>query len=125
MQPGRCRVAATLLALAVLSAGCAAQQGRPARSTLGCARAAVEQLPAGLTDPEKHCLASALITRQCSRFEAWLAGWGKEAGDAVGGGDASLDDLRSNRLGRACAGRTSGTDSLLGCCRESLAASTD
>ena len=40
-----------------------------------------------------HGLASTGIALQCSRFESWLAGWGKEAGDELGGGDASREDV--------------------------------
>ena len=115
--------AAVLLALCL--AGCAGHPQRPAESTLECARAVVAQLPPGLTDPEKHCLASAGIVLQCSRFEAWLAGWGKEVQDAFDGGDASLADLAADRLGRRCARQTGEPDGLLRCCREGLTASPD
>lgn len=77
-------------------------------------------LPGGLTDPEKHCLASAGIVRQCSRFEAWLAGWGKEIRDAFGPGDASWEDLRADRAGRHCASMHDETDALIECCRQAL-----
>ena len=110
--------------LAVLGlAGCAANPGRPASSTVGCAQAVVAALPTDLADPEKHCLASAGIALRCSPFEAWLAGWGKEAGDALGGGDASREDLEANRIGRRCADdadETVETGALLECCRREL-----
>jgi hypothetical protein len=103
-------------------AGCASTVDRPAQSSVGCAGAVVATLPAGLTDPEKHCVASAGITRRCSRFEAWLAGWGKEIGDAFGRGDASSDDLAADRAGRRCAVATDGgSDVLIQCCRDALA----
>lgn len=107
-----------LLALA----GCASTPERPAASTVGCADAVVATLPAGLTDPEKHCVASAGIVQRCGRFEAWLAGWGKEVQDAFGDGDASWDDLAANRIGRRCASAGDGTDALIDCCRQALAA---
>lgn len=110
-------------ALLIVSSGCTAQHARPARSTVGCAEAVVGQLPPGLTDPEKHCLASALMVQQCSRAEAWLAGWGKEVADALGAGDADWDDLRADRLGRDCAASGDGTTELLACCRDGLALS--
>jgi hypothetical protein len=116
--------AATLL-LSLLLAGCAAEARRPATSTVACAEAVVAQLPPGLSDPEKHCLASAGIARQCSPFEAWLAGWGKEARDAVGHGDAAHEDLESNRRGRRCAGDSADPEALLACCRAALAAGAD
>jgi hypothetical protein len=115
-------------ALLMASPACTTQPTRPARSTVGCAEAVVGQLPPALTDPEKHCLASALMVQQCSRAEAWLAGWGKEAADALGAGDASWDDLRSDRVGRDCADSGDDTAELLACCRDGLAqsgASTD
>jgi hypothetical protein len=107
-----------LLALA----GCASTSQRAAPSTVGCADAVVATLPAALTDPEKHCVASAGIVRRCSRFEAWLAGWGKEIQDAFGDGDASWNDLAANRIGRRCASSDGGTDTLIECCQQALAA---
>jgi len=101
-------------------AGCAASPERPAPSTVGCAEAVVAALPPGLDDLEKHCVASAGIALQCSRFEAWLAGWGKEAGDALGGGDASREDVEANRIGRRCAAAAGDADALLDCCRQGL-----
>ena len=112
------RTTAALTILTAALTGCAGNPQRPAASTVECARAVVSQLPDGLTDPEKHCLASAGIARQCSEFEAWLAGWGKEIQDAFGSGDASFDDLASDRRGRRCAERTGDPDELLQCCRE-------
>jgi hypothetical protein len=104
-------------------AGCAASPERPAPSSAGCAQAVVADLPSGLDDREKHCLASGGIALQCSPFEAWFAGWGKEAGDAFSGGDASREDLEANRIGRRCAdhaGETVDTGALLECCRREL-----
>ncbi len=106
-------------------AGCAGAAQRPAVSTLGCAQAVVEALPPGLTDPEKHCLASAGIARHCSNFEAWLAGWGKEVRDAFGAGDAAWEDLVADRLGRRCAAQADSEDRLMECCRRALAEPTD
>jgi hypothetical protein len=91
-------------------------------STVGCARAVVAALPAGLTDPEKHCVASAGIVQHCSRFEAWLAGWGKEVQDTFGHGDASREDLIADRAGRRCASTHDSPDELIECCRRALAA---
>jgi len=85
----------------------------------------VAALPPGLSDPEKHCVASAGIARQCSPFEAWLAGWGKEAQDAFGGGDASREDLDADREGRQCASELGGPEALVECCRRALAAPRD
>jgi len=82
----------------------------------------VAALPAGLTDPERHCLASAGIVHRCSRFEAWLAGWGKEIQDAFGPGDASWEDLAADRAGRRCASTHAEADTLFVCCRQALAA---
>jgi hypothetical protein len=78
----------------------------------------VAALPPGLSDPEKHCLASAGIARRCSTFEAWLAGWGKELKDALDGGDASFADLEDDHRGRDCAQRSDDPDVWLQCCRE-------
>ena len=106
-------------------AGCTGAPGRPEPLTLGCAQAVVAALPAGLTDPEKHCLASAGIARRCSPFEAWLAGWGKEMQDALGGGDAAREDLVANRLGRRCASQPADADEMLLCCRRGLGLPVD
>jgi hypothetical protein len=100
---------------------CAATPERPANSTVACAQAVVAALPPGLSDPEKHCLASAGIARQCSLFEAWLAAWGKEVQDAFGAGDAAREDLVADRLGRQCAAQPGNPQQLLACCRRSLA----
>ena len=112
------RALAACVLLAIASAGCAGNPERPATSSLECARAVVAALPPGLSDPEKHCLASAGIARQCSAFEAWLAGWGKEIQDAFGGGDASFADLADDRRGRDCARRSDDPGTWLQCCRE-------
>ena len=122
MSRTRHAVEAVVLASALLmtSSACSTQHARPARSTVGCAEAVVGQLPPALTGPEKHCLASALMVQQCSRTEAWLAGWGKEVADAFGAGDADWDDLRADRLGRDCAGTADGVAELLACCRDGL-----
>ena len=100
--------------------GCVMGPERPAASTYGCAQAVVADLPPGLDDLERHCLASAGISLQCSGFEAWLAGWGKEARDALGGGDASREDVDANRIGRRCANGAGDTAALLECCRREL-----
>jgi hypothetical protein len=116
----RFRVIAACLLLCL--AGCASTPQRPADSTVDCAEAVVATLPAGLTDREKHCVASAGIARRCSQFEAWLAGWGKETRDALGRGDASWDDLVADRAGRRCADTHEDTDAQIECCREVLRA---
>ncbi len=102
--------------------GCTSTPERPAESAVGCAEAVVATLPVGLTNPEKHCLASAGIAQRCSRFEAWLAGWGKEVRDALDEGDASWADLVDDRAGRHCASTLNGPDTLLECCRLALSA---
>jgi hypothetical protein len=112
------RTSAAVLLLALAGAGCAGNPERPATSSLECARAVVAVLPPGLSDPEKHCLASAGIAHHCSRFEAWLAGWGKEMRDAFGSGDASFADLGDDRRGRECARRSDDPNAWLQCCRE-------
>lgn len=112
------RASAAVLLFALAGAGCAGNPERPATSSLECARAVVARLPPGLSDPEKHCLASAGIARECSPFEAWLAGWGKELQDAFDGGDASFEDLADDRRGRRCAEQSADPDALLQCCRD-------
>jgi hypothetical protein len=101
-------------------AGCAGTPERAARSSVGCANAVVAALPGGLSDHEKHCVASAGITQRCSRFEAWLAGWAKEIEDAFSHGDASWEDLDADRIGRRCATTHDEPGALIECCRQSL-----
>jgi hypothetical protein len=101
-------------------AGCASTPERAAQSSVGCAKSVVAALPAGLTDPEKHCVTSAGIAQRCSPFEAWLAGWGKEIQDTFGHGDASWEDLGSDRMGRRCASTHDEPEALLECCRQAL-----
>ena len=120
----RCAVAARIgiwtICLLLGLAGCASTPERAAQSSVGCAKAVVAALPAGLTDPEKHCVASAGIAQRCSPFEAWLAGWSKEIQDAFGYGDASREDLRADRMGRRCASTHDEPEALLECCRQAL-----
>jgi len=123
----RCAMAAQIrlwtVCLLLCLAGCASTSERAARSSVSCANAVVASLPDGLTDQEKHCVASAGITLRCSRFEAWLAGWGKEIQDSVGYGDASWEDLDADRTGRRCASTHDEPDALIACCRQALTAS--
>lgn len=121
----RATAATAAAAALLLLAGCATGPERPAASTLGCAKAVVSALPPGLSDLEQHCLASAGIARRCSPSEAWLAGWGKELQDALGGGDASRRDLVANRYGRQCAAEHGAPEALADCCRRALAAPGD
>jgi len=115
------RIGAWTGCLVLCLAGCTSTPERLAVSTVGCAEAVVAALPAGLSDPERHCVASAGITLRCSRFEAWLAGWGKEVQDAFGNGDASWDDLVADRAGRRCAAALGESEELIDCCRQALA----
>jgi len=119
------RIAVSAALLLGSLAGCASGPQRPAASTAGCVRAVVAELPPGLTDPEKHCVASAGIARRCSALEAWLAGWGKEVQDAFAGGDASWDDLVADHVGRTCASAPGGPEARLACCRQALAMPRD
>lgn len=119
-MPARITIKLASLLLLLSLVGCTNTPARPASSTYGCAKAVVASLPTGLTDPEKHCLASAGILQRCSRFEAWLAAWGKEIADALGPGDASWQDLATDRAGRRCASAGDAPDALLECCRRAL-----
>jgi hypothetical protein len=115
------RLSPIVLLAPLVLCGCATAPERPASSSLGCAKAVVAELPPGLSDLEQHCLASAGIARRCSPPEAWLAGWGKELQDALGGGDASGRDLEANRSGRQCARGNASPEALADCCRRALA----
>lgn len=112
-------LAAAVLVLA--AAGCAAVPDRPARSTLGCARAVVARVPDGLTDKATHCMAAAMISRYCSRTEAALASIGKEVQDLFGRGDAEWADLRADRAGLRCAASASNDAGLGDCCLSATA----
>jgi hypothetical protein len=114
----RIRIGAVCLLLAL--AGCASTPERAARSSLGCANTVVAALPGGLTDQEKHCVASAGISQRCSRFEAWLAGWAKEIEDVLSHGDASWADLDADRIGRRCATTHDEPGALIECCGQAL-----
>jgi hypothetical protein len=106
-----------VLVAALASAGCASVPDRPARSTLGCARAVVmEKVPAGLADKRAHCVAAAMIARYCSRPEAVMASLGKEVKDLFGRGDAEWADLRADREGLRCAKGGVDDKSVLECC---------
>jgi hypothetical protein len=80
-------------------------QPRAAVSSVGCARAAVEEVTgqAEITDKRAHCLGAARIAQRCSILEAALASYGKEMRDLFGFGDAQLEDLRAGNAGIRCA----------------------
>jgi len=90
---------------------------RPAPSSIACMREAIrDRLPRDVDDATRHCLASGLIALSCSPLEAWLAGWGKEASDLLGAGDAEQRDLAADREGRECARERGTAEALLQCC---------
>src|SRR4026208_2477272 len=90
-----------LAGVLVCLVGCASAPDRPARSSVGCAEAPVDQLlPSGLSDKRAHCIAGGLIARFCSPTEARLAGLGKEVRDAFGPGDADWAGSQAARAGR-------------------------
>ena len=64
----------------------------------------------------KHCVASALIARQCSVAEAALAGMGKELKDVFTAGNSSWADWRYDRKGMRCARHAGEENSLSSCC---------
>ncbi|HEX9773719.1 MAG TPA: hypothetical protein VGA44_09650 [Steroidobacteraceae bacterium] len=99
-------------------AGCAAAPERPARSTVGCAKAALERhLPPGLPDKLAHCVAAGVIARDCSPTEAQLAALGKELRDAFGPGDAEWSDWRAARAGVRCAREQADDAAIVECCK--------
>src|SRR4026208_225982 len=92
-----------LAGVLVCLVGCASAPDRPARSSVGCAEATLDQhLPSGLSDKRAHCIAGGLIARFCSPTEARLAGLGKEVRDAFGPGDADWSDWQATRAGVRC-----------------------
>lgn len=107
----------TALLILGLLAGCASAPDRPARSSVGCAQATVdEHLVDGLTDKRAHCIAGGLIARFCSPTEARLAGLGKEMRDAFGPGDADWSDWQATRAGVRCAASAANVASIVACC---------
>ncbi len=100
----------------LLGVGCVAVDGRAARSPAACAREVVAQLPPEWSDQRKHCVASALLVRNCSAVEARLAGWSKELRDALTSGDASRQDLQANAAGRRCGRVPDGQTAIEACC---------
>jgi hypothetical protein len=75
--------------LPVVLAGCTSTPERAAPSTVGCVNAVVATLPAGLTDPEKHCVASAGFDRMLPTTRPGALG------DAVGVAPIGIDRLAS------------------------------
>lgn len=112
-----------LIALSLLVAvtACGTIPQRPARlerSSYGCMAAVLRQeLPANLADEHAHCVASGLIARYCSVFEAHLAAIGKEVRDLFGRGDADWADWRAGRIGVGCARRAKDDEALAACCQ--------
>jgi len=115
----RLRLPLVLLLLVVVTA-CGGIPQRPPRlegSSNECMAAVLSQkLPANLPDEHAHCVASGLIARYCSVFEAHLAGIGKEFRDLFTRGDASWADWRADRLGVGCARRAPDDEALAACC---------
>jgi len=104
-----------------LLGGCASAGGRPAQSTIGCARAVVSRhVPAGQPDKLTHCVAAAMIARYCSGTEAVLASVGKEAADLLGPGDADWADWRADRTGLRCARNAADDMAVTQCCLATL-----
>jgi hypothetical protein len=108
------------LSLALLVAACATldTQPRAARSSAGCARAAVEEATATLelADKRAHCLGAARIAQRCSIAEAALAAYGKEVRDFFGAGDAQLGDIRAGHAGIRCARTHADASDHASCC---------
>jgi len=104
--------------LAMISA-CTSVDIRPEPSTLGCGQAVVRQVPEELDDKQRHCVAAALIARQCSPLEATLLALAKEARDLFGRGDAEWADWQADRTGIRCASAL-GQD-VAACCAKALA----
>jgi hypothetical protein len=113
-----------LAALAACLAGCASAPDRPATSTVGCARAVLDQqLPHGLRDKQAHCVAGGLIARFCSPTEARLAGLAKEFRDVFSAGDADWSDWQATRAGVRCSAPDADLASIVACCAGSPQAS--
>ena len=111
-----------VLCLAASLIGCASNPERPARSSLGCAQAAIEQrLPAHLGDKLTHCMAGALIAHYCSPTEARMAGVAKEIGDAFTGGDVERADLQATLAGVRCAASATDVAATEACCTQTCA----
>jgi hypothetical protein len=93
---------------------------RPAPSSAGCARAAIDQhLPSNLPDKLAHCIAGGLVARYCSPTEARLAGLAKELRDMFGHGDAEWSDWTATRAGVRCAGDGADPGAIVACCERS------
>ena len=106
-----------LAGVIVCLAGCASAPDRPARSSVGCAQAALDQhLPSGLSDKRAHCIAGGLIARFCSPTEARFAGLDKEMRDVFGPGDADWSDWQATRAGVRCAASATNVASIVACC---------
>jgi hypothetical protein len=115
------RARAACLLLAACLCACAPlprYETRPARSSLGCVRKALDT-PRSLPtqDKQAHCLAAGLIARYCSISEAWMASVAKELGDLLGPGDADWGDLAADRRGIRCARQPGSDTALATCCK--------
>jgi hypothetical protein len=99
---------------ALLLAACAASPRAPES---WCMQRAVDALSLeGVSDPRRHCLASAAIAIRCGAGSAFAAGYAKEIADIFGPGDASAADLSANAAGRECAQRSADQQALAACC---------
>ena len=92
----------TPLALALLLAGgCATVPSGPVEPGSSCADTAMRQVPPGLDVDEQRCVASALVTTQCSTFDPTVAG-------------------RPARAGGECSRRGMTPMEVVDCCRAAL-----
>lgn len=100
--------------------GCVAlatQEGRAAKSTLGCMRQAFAGYDLkARPDDEAHCIAAGSIARRCSVTEARIASYGKEFRDLFSRGDAQWRDIESDRRGIECARSATDEAAFLACC---------
>jgi len=103
--------------LVVVLSGCTSNPARPARSSVGCAQAVVDQqLPVHLGDKLAHCMAGALIAHYCSPTEARMAAFAKEIRDAFTGGDVEWADVEATLAGVRCASNAADVTAVQACC---------
>jgi len=103
--------------LVVVLFGCTSNPARPARSSVGCAQAVVDQqLPVHLGDKLAHCMAGALIAHYCSPTEARMAAFAKEIRDAFTGGDVEWADVEATLAGVRCASNAADVTAVQACC---------
>jgi len=92
-------IALALFASTGVEARAAEKEALPICGLLVAKKRRAEVLAQGTYDKFRHCAASCVLTLACGPLDSFEIGVLKEAYDALGFGDPSMDDLRADVAG--------------------------